>query len=415
MPVTENRRQRTGQGERSEQANCVLPASVLEGHSFLIQARIGTGMPGHACFFIFRFATVHFPRKEALKVFSVNRESAKEKETFRVCVYGREFSEDLSGLEAEKMSKNRVVNAQAAKYNLLTNENKEIDMDTQIELSQHYRLIEQAIRYIEANVQRQPELGEIASAVGLSEYHFQRIFTRWAGISPKRFLQFLTREHAKELLDTSKNLLDATHRIGLSSLGRLHDLFVNTEAVTPGEYKTRGVGLTIRYGIHPTPFGKCLIAATERGVCRLAFVDGSEGGALDRLVEGWKQANMIEDYKSTAPLVTRIFSDPKADSPLSLHLHGTNFQIKVWEALLDIPAGSVTTYERIAAQIGNPKAVRAVGTAVGENPIAYLIPCHRVIRKSGDFGNYMYGSARKKAILVRELGADRNMQVPVSA
>jgi AraC family transcriptional regulator of adaptative response/methylated-DNA-[protein]-cysteine methyltransferase len=326
------------------------------------------------------------------------------------------------GIEKKKMSKNRVVNAQAAKYNLLTNENKEIDMDTQIELSQHYRLIEQAIRYIEANVQRQPELEEIASAVGLSEYHFQRIFTRWAGISPKRFLQFLTRERAKELLDTSENLLDATHQIGLSSLGRLHDLFVNTEAVTPGEYKTRGAGLTIRYGIHPTPFGKCLIAATERGICRLAFVDGSEGGAIDRLVEGWKQADMIEDYKSTAPLVTRIFSDPKPDSPassrfdppLNLHLRGTNFQIKVWEALLSIPAGSVTTYERIAAQIGKPRAVRAVGAAVGDNPIAYLIPCHRVIRKSGDFGNYLYGSARKKAILVRELGVDRNMQVTFS-
>lgn len=309
------------------------------------------------------------------------------------------------------MRKNRVVNLQAAKYNLPTKKDKEIDMEYKLELSQHYQLIEQAIRYIEANLQRQPELEEIASAVGLSEYHFQRIFTRWAGISPKRFLQFLTREQAKEWLDRSENLLEATHRVGLSSLGRLHDLFVNTEAVTPGEYKTRGAGLTIRYGIHPTPFGKCLIAATERGICHLGFVDGSEGSAIDSLVADWKQASMIEDYKTTAPLIPRIFSGPKPDSPgldrldppLTLYLRGTNFQIKVWEALLGIPAGAVTTYERLAAQIGKPKAVRAIGTAVGDNPIAYLIPCHRVIRKSGDFGNYMYGTARKKAILAREL------------
>lgn len=273
-----------------------------------------------------------------------------------------------------------------------------------LEPLQYYTIIEQAIQYIEANVQNQPELEEIASAVGLSEYHFQRIFTRWAGISPKRFLQFLTKEHAKGLLNQSENLLDTTHRIGLSSLGRLHDLFVNTEAVTPGEYKSHGMGLNIHYGIHPTPFGKCLIATTERGICHMSFVDKNEGQAIDDLVEHWSQANMIEDYQSTAPLVTRIFSDGKPDAPLQLHLRGTNFQIKVWEALLNIPSGTVTTYEQIALNIGNPRAVRAVGSAVGDNPIAYLIPCHRVIRKSGEFGNYMWGSARKKAILVKEFG-----------
>lgn len=276
-------------------------------------------------------------------------------------------------------------------------------MENQLQPLQHYRLIEQAIQYIEANVKRQPDLEEIASAVGLSEYHFQRLFTRWAGISPKRFMQFLTREHAKELLDKSENLLETTHQVGLSSLGRLHDLFVTTEAVTPGEYKSHGAGLTIRYGIHPTPFGKCLIGATERGICHLAFVDGSEGRAVDNLVAHWKEAQMTEDYKTTAPLVNRIFLEVEAVSPLKLHLRGTNFQIKVWEALLNIPLGAVTTYERIAAQIGNPHAVRAVGSAVGDNPIAYLIPCHRVIRKSGEFGNYLYGSARKKAILAREI------------
>jgi AraC family transcriptional regulator of adaptative response/methylated-DNA-[protein]-cysteine methyltransferase len=299
------------------------------------------------------------------------------------------------------MSKKRVVSSNNAKYNLP--DQKEIDMENQTVPYQHYTLIDQAIRYIEANARQQPELKEIASAVGMSEYHFQRIFTRWAGISPKRFMQFLTKEHAKELLDKSENLLDATHQVGLSSLGRLHDLFINTEAVTPGEYKTRGAGLTIRYGIHPTPFGKCLIATTERGICHLGFVEGGEGTSIDHLADHWKQAVMIEDYQATAPLVTRIFSSGMSDTPLKLHLRGTNFQIKVWEALLNIPAGAVTTYEHIAAQIGRPKAVRAVGTAVGDNPIAYLIPCHRVIRKSGEFGNYMYGSARKKAILVKEL------------
>ncbi|RJP50564.1 MAG: methylated-DNA--[protein]-cysteine S-methyltransferase [Anaerolineaceae bacterium] len=284
-------------------------------------------------------------------------------------------------------------------------------MEKNSELSQHYKLIEQAIQYIEANWQSHPELEEIASAVGISEYHFQRIFTQWAGISPKRFMQFLTREHAKELLARSENLLDTTHKVGLSSLGRLHDLFVTTEAVTPGEFKSRGTGLTIRYGIHPTPFGKCLIAATERGICHLGFVEAGEGKAIDSLVENWAQAKMTEDYRSTAPLVTRIFSDLQPDSPLNLHLRGTNFQIKVWEALLNIPAGAVTTYEHIAAQIGKPSALRAVGSAVGNNPIAYLIPCHRVIRKSGDFGNYLYGSARKKAILAKEIGkTDRSLQ-----
>ena len=283
-------------------------------------------------------------------------------------------------------------------------------MEPKLEPSQHYALIEQAIQYIEANVQRQPELDEIASAIGLSEYHFQRLFTRWTGISPKRFLQFLTKEHAKELLARSENLLDTTHQIGLSSLGRLHDLFVTTEAVTPGEYKSRGAGLIIRYGIHPTPFGKCLIATTERGICHLGFINSGEGAAIDELVSTWKLAKMTEDYTKTAPLIRSIFSEDTAEfktslstvSPLRLLLRGTNFQIKVWEALLKIPSGSVTTYEQVAAQISQPNAVRAVGSAVGHNPIAYLIPCHRVIRKSGEFGNYRYGSARKKVLLARE-------------
>ena len=280
-------------------------------------------------------------------------------------------------------------------------------MNTQInykQSSEDYLRIEQAILYLENHYKEQPNLEEVAANIGLSEFHFQRLFTRWAGVSPKRFLQFLTKEGAKDLLDRSENLLDTTHQVGLSSLGRLHDLFVSTEAVTPGEYKARGEGVTIRYGIHLTPFGKCLIALTERGICHLGFVQTSEGDAIDNFVSEWKQARLIEDYRSTAGLVGPIFDLRYSTQikPLTLHLRGTNFQLKVWEALLQIPTGSVTTYEGLAQRIGQPSALRAVGTAVGHNPIAVLVPCHRVIRKVGEFGNYRYGSLRKKALLARE-------------
>ena len=280
-------------------------------------------------------------------------------------------------------------------------------MNTKTDLkqsSEDYLRIEQAITYLENHYKDQPGLEDVAASIGLSEYHFQRLFTRWAGVSPKRFLQFLTKESAKELLNRSENLLDTTHQVGLSSLGRLHDLFVTTEAVTPGEYKSRGEGVTIRYGIHLTPFGKCLIGLTERGICHLGFVQTSEGDAIDNLVTNWKEARMIEDYRSTAALVEPIF-DLRYNTrikPLTLHLRGTNFQLKVWEALLTIPTGAVATYEAIASRIGKPAATRAVGTAVGHNPIAVLIPCHRVIRKVGEFGNYRYGELRKKALLARE-------------
>ena len=270
------------------------------------------------------------------------------------------------------------------------------------QLSDDYQRVEQAILYLDEHYKDQPSLEEIAANIGLSEYHFQRLFTRWAGVSPKRFLQYVTKEGAKELLNHSENLLDTTHQIGLSSLGRLHDLFINTEAVSPGEYKSQGTGVTIHYGIHPTPFGQCLIGATERGICHLGFVQTSEGEAVDGLVQNWKNATMIEDYRSTAPLIAPIFDIRHRGKPLNLHLRGTNFQLKVWEALLQIPAGRVTTYEGVASQIGKPTAMRAVGTAIGHNPIAILIPCHRVIRKVGDFGNYRYGSPRKKALLARE-------------
>lgn len=272
------------------------------------------------------------------------------------------------------------------------------------ELCAEYPMIEHAIQYLDQNAPRQPDLLEVASAIGLSEFHFQRLFTRWAGISPKRFLQFVTKEHAKDLLDGSNNLLETTFQVGLSSLGRLHDLFVTSEAVSPGEYKSRGAGVTIRYGLHPTPFGQCLLATTQRGICHLSFVQTTEGAAIDRLTSDWRQATMLEDYQATAPYVEPIFDvSRRVGQPLHVHLKGTNFQLKVWEALIRIAPGSVTTYARISQDIGNPGATRAVGNAVGSNPIPVLIPCHRVIRSLGEIGEYRYGAARKKALLGWEL------------
>ncbi len=265
-----------------------------------------------------------------------------------------------------------------------------------------YLRIEKAILFLEENFRRQPSLGEVAAHVGLSEYHFQRLFRRWAGISPKRFLQYLTAEYARELLRESRSTLEVAYEAGLSGPGRLHDLLVSVEAMTPGEVKRRGEGLVIRYGIHPSPFGDCLLALTERGICTLAFLppDG-RAQALAELRSRWRGSELREDPAATLSLVRRIFSPaPESARPVvSLHLQGTNFQIRVWEALLRIPSGSAATYEDIAASLEMPGAARAVGNAVGQNPIAFLIPCHRVIRKTGAFGGYRWGAARKKALL----------------
>jgi AraC family transcriptional regulator of adaptative response/methylated-DNA-[protein]-cysteine methyltransferase len=268
--------------------------------------------------------------------------------------------------------------------------------------SEDYERIEKAIKFLETNFPAQPGLKEIADHIGLSEFHFQRLFSRWVGISPKRFLQFLTKEYAKHLLEDSVNLLDVTYEAGLSSPGRLHDLFVNCEAVTPGEYKSKGQGLTIRYGFHPSPFGECLLATTERGICGFFFVKNRDRkDPLAELRYFWQQADIVEDPHASRDLIDRIFNPSFADTatPLHLILNGTNFQIKVWEALIKIPFGAVVSYEDVAIQVGNPGATRAVGSAVGKNPISFIIPCHRVIRKTADFGNYGGGKARKKAIL----------------
>ena len=275
-----------------------------------------------------------------------------------------------------------------------------------------YDRIAQAIRFIEQNYRRQPSLEEVAKSVYLSEFHFQRLFRRWVGISPKRFLQFLTVEHAKRRLEECRSVLDATYDAGLSSPGRLHDLFVTLEAVTPGEYKQKGAGLRIAYGFHDTPFGTALLGATERGLCSLAFVDeGGEGGAIDELRERWQLADLDEDARQTAPLAARIFAPGERDDrPIPLFVQGTNHQVRVWEALLRVPVGAVVSYEQLAAAAGRPDAVRAVAGAVARNQVAYVIPCHRVIRKLGAFGGYRWGGERKRAMLgweaARALGED---------
>jgi AraC family transcriptional regulator of adaptative response/methylated-DNA-[protein]-cysteine methyltransferase len=276
-------------------------------------------------------------------------------------------------------------------------------MNTYTQLSDDYARIEQVIYYLEQNASRQPSLDEIAEHIHLSEYHLQRLFTRWVGVSPKRFLQFITKENAKRLLQEA-SVLDAALGAGLSGPGRLHDLLIQTEAVTPGELKTRGAGVEIRAGFHATPFGECLLALTGRGICFLAFVQpAGRQAVLDELHGRWPNARIGLEPAATAPLAARIFADaPSGSPPLGLHLRGTNFQLKVWEALLRLPAGRVTTYSGLAAAIGQPGAARAVGSAVGNNPIAYVIPCHRVLLGSGDFGDYRCGRARKQAILAYE-------------
>jgi AraC family transcriptional regulator, regulatory protein of adaptative response / methylated-DNA-[protein]-cysteine methyltransferase len=270
--------------------------------------------------------------------------------------------------------------------------------------SRDYGRIEKAIHFIEDNMDDSPGLADLAKAAGLSEFHFQRLFSRMVGLSPKRYEQFLRKENAKELLGSAGNLLDASWDAGLSGPGRLHDLFVTCEAMTPGEYRAQGSGITIRYGFHPTPFGEAFIAMTDRGICSLSFAaPGERPAALDGLKKEWNRAEIREDARGTAPVVAAIFADEaRARAPLTLYLRGTNFQVKVWEALIRIPQGKVATYEQVARRVGNARATRAVGAAVGRNPVAFLIPCHRVIRKSGEIGDYHWGAPRKRMILAWE-------------
>lgn len=272
-----------------------------------------------------------------------------------------------------------------------------------------YQRIAEAISFIRSHTTQQPQLELVAKQVGLSPYHFQRLFKRLAGVSPKRFLQYLTAEQAKQLLKQSRTVLDTSFAVGLSSPGRLHDLMINIDAMTPGEYKSGGENLHIFYGRHPTPFGDCLLALTRRGICRLEFIDPTaENIIIEKLHEEWPHAHIERQPERTKQSVQQIFypADSGDDKPLTLLLQGTNFQLKVWQALLNIPPGCVTSYGELAQKIGHTGSGRAVGTALGNNPIGYLIPCHRVLRGDGTIGGYRWGEERKYALLGYELDAE---------
>ncbi len=269
----------------------------------------------------------------------------------------------------------------------------------------NYRRIAEAIEYLKDNFKEQPTLEDVAEKVHLSTFHFQRIFTEWAGVSPKKFLQYISIEYAKEVLkDKQATLFDAAHEAGLSGTGRLHDLFINIEGMTPAEYKNGGKNLTINYSHAESPFGNMIVASTPKGICYMAFAD-SEQVAFAGLQQYFPNAHFKQVHDLMQKNALAIFTqdwgklNQQAFRQVKLHLKGTDFQLKVWETLLKIPMGQLATYGNIASQIQNPKASRAVGTAIGSNPVAFLIPCHRVIQSSGIFGGYMWGTARKTAII----------------
>lgn len=265
-----------------------------------------------------------------------------------------------------------------------------------------YERIQKAIEFIRSNFQQQPDLDAVAKEVYLSPFHFQRLFKDWAGVSPKKFLQYISLQHAKKLLQ-NHTVMDAAYETGLSGSGRLHDLFINIEGMTPGEYKNRGGHLQINYSFAETPFGNVIVASTPKGICHLAFAD-DEKFAFNQLQSQFPNAIYKQVVDTIQQNALFIFTQDWKDlSRIKLHLKGTAFQIKVWEALLKIPMGDVSTYSSIANKINNPNASRAVGTAIGDNPVAFLIPCHRVIRSTGDFGQYHWGSIRKTAILGWEI------------
>lgn len=267
-----------------------------------------------------------------------------------------------------------------------------------------YARIEKAIQFIQSNRRRQPSLNEIACAVGLSAFHFQRLFQRWAGITPKRLLQYLTLEDAKQLLRGDVSVLDTSLELGLSGPARLHDHFVSLESVTPGQYKNGGARLEIGYAVQPSPFGPTFVAVTDRGICRLSFLKHDRcDRELAALREHWPNAKIHEDRERLGGILDNVFRyTGPAKQPLRLVVCGSNFQVKVWEALLRIPRGSVTSYRHLANALGYPAAPRVAARAVASNPVAYLIPCHRVLRATGDVGGYRWGAPRKQAILAWE-------------
>jgi AraC family transcriptional regulator, regulatory protein of adaptative response / methylated-DNA-[protein]-cysteine methyltransferase len=284
-----------------------------------------------------------------------------------------------------------------------------------------YDLVKKAIAFVSEHWREQPDVEEIADAVGLSSAHVTQLFRRWAGLTPKDFCQALTLDHARRLLKDSRNILDASLELGLSGPGRLHDLFVTHEAMSPGEYASGGAGLVLRYGFHASPFGEALVVITERGLAALGWVDekaapgtaatdgkpgGGRKGALDDMMRRWPRARLVQDEAATMPYAYRVFEPGhwQKDKPLRVVLIGTDFEIRVWETLLRIPLGAATTYGDVAGAMGKPGGARAVGAAVGRNPISFVVPCHRVMGKSGALTGYHWGLTRKRAILGWEAG-----------
>jgi AraC family transcriptional regulator of adaptative response/methylated-DNA-[protein]-cysteine methyltransferase len=269
-----------------------------------------------------------------------------------------------------------------------------------------YDRVRQALAFVAHASRRQPEVEEIAQAVGLTPARLHELFKRWAGLTPKGFLQAVTLDHARRLLADSASVLDAAYEVGLSGPGRLHDLFVTYEALSPGEYKAKGAGLTFRYGYHPSPFGEAIIVATPRGLAGLGWTDGDQTSALNDMRRRWPAADFLRDDAATAAYAARAFNPAqwRADRPLRVALIGADFEIKVWETLLKIPVGRATTYSDIARKLDKPKAARAVGAAVGRNPISFVVPCHRVLGKSGALTGYHWGVQRKQAIIGWEAG-----------
>jgi AraC family transcriptional regulator, regulatory protein of adaptative response / methylated-DNA-[protein]-cysteine methyltransferase len=270
-----------------------------------------------------------------------------------------------------------------------------------------YDVVRRAIGHIRGHWREQPEIEAIAEAAGVTPTELHHLFRRWAGLTPKAFLQALTLDGARQLLRDSASVLDATYEVGLSGPGRLHDLFVTHEAMSPGEWKTGGEGLTIRFGFHPSPFGSALVMATERGLAGLAFADpGEEPAALADMKARWPRATYVEDSARTAAIARRIFdsSQWQQSQPLRVVLIGTDWEVRVWETLLQIPMGRLTTYSDIASKVRSPAAARAVGAAVGKNPVSFVVPCHRVVGKSGELTGYHWGITRKRAMLGWEAG-----------
>ncbi|EEE45356.1 methylated-DNA--[protein]-cysteine S-methyltransferase [Roseibium alexandrii] len=275
------------------------------------------------------------------------------------------------------------------------------------EAAENYAVVRQTLKRITEDWRDQPTLELLAKEAGLQPIQLQRVFARWAGLTPKQFLQAITLDHAKALLRDTASVLDASYEVGLSGSSRLHDLFVTHEAMTPGDYRNRGAGLKIVYGFHPSPFGQVLIMVTDKGLAGLGFADsGEEDIALSDMCERWPAASFHHDPEETAKYAGRVFDPQKwqEDQPLNIVMIGTDFEIRVWQTLLKIPMGKATTYSDIAACLGKPKASRAVGTAVGRNPISFVVPCHRVLAKGGKLGGYHWGLTRKRAILGWETG-----------